>query len=210
MVTLSKSFKLFQTPKPGQQTKSISETVDRKLSAAPGVAYDHDAEDDLKIDIRTEVPGNESFRNAKVMTVKKMFSIRIYLIRNVNIYIPYIGPISRELKSDLNTMQQMESVTLFADFEQSKGNFLVDADGNTYLDAFMQIASIPLGKICYKNASCETTSDKIINDLFLISLFHFKDIIILPSFLLLRMKRIILLWRTDLPMVSKSISLTLI
>ena len=44
-------------------------------------------------------------------------------------------------------MQQMESVTLFADFEQSKGNFLVDADGNTYLDAFMQIASIPLGKI---------------------------------------------------------------
>ena len=43
-------------------------------------------------------------------------------------------------------MQQMESVTLFADFEQSKGNFLVDVDGNTYLDAFMQIASIPLGK----------------------------------------------------------------
>ena len=30
-------------------------------------------------------------------------------------------------------MQQMESVTLFADFEQSKGNFLVDVDGNTYL-----------------------------------------------------------------------------
>ena len=43
-------------------------------------------------------------------------------------------------------MQQMESVTLFADFDQSKGNYLVDVDGNTYLDAFMQIASIPLGK----------------------------------------------------------------
>ena len=62
---------IFQTPKPGQQTKSISETVDRKLSAAPGVAYDHDAEDDLKIDIRTEVPGKESFRNEKVMIVEK-------------------------------------------------------------------------------------------------------------------------------------------
>ena len=43
-------------------------------------------------------------------------------------------------------MQQMESVTLFVDFDKSKGNFLVDVDGNTYLDAFMQIASIPLGK----------------------------------------------------------------
>ena len=50
------------------------------------------------------------------------------------------------MKGDLLQMQQMESVTLFADFEQSKGNFLVDVDGNTYLDAFMQIASIPLGK----------------------------------------------------------------
>ena len=58
-----------------QQTKSISETVDRKLSAAPGVAYDHDAEDDLKIDIRTEVPGKESFRNAKVMIVENEFCL---------------------------------------------------------------------------------------------------------------------------------------
>ena len=51
-----------------------------------------------------------------------------------------------ELKDDLLSMQQMQSVTLFADFENSKGNFLVDVDGNTYLDAFMQIASIPLGE----------------------------------------------------------------
>ena len=54
---------------------------------------------------------------------------------------------TRELKKDLLSVQQMESVTLFADFEQSKGNYFVDADGNTYLDAFMQIASIPLGKM---------------------------------------------------------------
>ena len=59
---------IFQTPKPGQQTKPISETVDRKLSASPGVAYDHEAEDDLKIDVRTEVPGKESLRNTKVIT----------------------------------------------------------------------------------------------------------------------------------------------
>ena len=49
------------------------------------------------------------------------------------------------MKDDLLTMQQISTVTLFADFDQSKGNYLVDVDGNTYLDAFMQIASIPLG-----------------------------------------------------------------
>lgn len=49
------------------------------------------------------------------------------------------------MKADLQSMQQMESVTLFADFDKSKGNYFVDVDGNTYLDAFMQIASIPLG-----------------------------------------------------------------
>jgi len=107
----SYSTTIFQTPKTGQQTKPISENVDRKLSAAPGVAYDHDVEEELKIDIRTEIP----------------------------------GPMTRELKKDLLSVQQMESVTLFADFEQSKGNYFVDADGNTFLDAFMQIASIPLG-----------------------------------------------------------------
>ena len=52
---------IFQAPKTGQQTKPISENVDRKLSAAPGVAYDHDIEEELKIDIRTEVPGNQLF-----------------------------------------------------------------------------------------------------------------------------------------------------
>ena len=53
------------------------------------------------------------------------------------------------MKEDLLSMQQTATVTLFADFDQSKGNYLVDVDGNTYLDAFMQIASIPLGNIVY-------------------------------------------------------------
>lgn len=109
--TAAYSTTVFQPPKLGQQIKPISENVDRKLSAAPGVALDHEAEDDMRIDMRTEIP----------------------------------GPKTKELKGDLLGMQQMESVTLFADFDQSKGNYLVDVDGNTYLDAFMQIASIPLG-----------------------------------------------------------------
>ena len=70
------------------------------------------------------------------------------------LHIQFIGPMTRELKKDLLSVQQMESVTLFADFEQSKGNYFVDADGNTFLDAFMQIASIPLGKMFDMNCEC--------------------------------------------------------
>jgi len=36
-------------------------------------------------------------------------------------------------------------MSYFADFEKSRGNYIVDADGNVLLDVFQQIASIPLG-----------------------------------------------------------------
>merc|ERR1712002_196748 len=55
------------------------------------------------------------------------------------------GPRSLALKKELNTMQEMSSVSFFADYERSHGNYISDVDGNTYLDCFMQIASIPLG-----------------------------------------------------------------
>lgn len=42
-------------------------------------------------------------------------------------------------------MQEMSSVSFFADYDRSHGNYISDVDGNTYLDCFMQIASIPLG-----------------------------------------------------------------
>jgi len=55
------------------------------------------------------------------------------------------GPKSRELIESLDKIQQTGSVKLFIDYEKSIGNYMVDADGNTFLDIITQISSIPLG-----------------------------------------------------------------
>merc|ERR1712002_380446 len=64
---------------------------------------------------------------------------------SITIRTPVPGPKSVALKKELNSMQEMSTVTFFADYEKSYGNYLCDVDGNTFLDCFMQIASIPLG-----------------------------------------------------------------
>lgn len=55
------------------------------------------------------------------------------------------GPKSLELLKSLGTIQQTGSVKLFIDYQKSMGNYMIDADGNTYLDIITQISSIPLG-----------------------------------------------------------------
>ena len=55
------------------------------------------------------------------------------------------GPKSLELKANLSKVQAMDSVSFFVDYDKSLGNYIVDADGNTMLDVFTSISSVPLG-----------------------------------------------------------------
>jgi 4-aminobutyrate aminotransferase/(S)-3-amino-2-methylpropionate transaminase len=56
------------------------------------------------------------------------------------------GPQSLKLKADLAKVQQSDAVSLVVDFQRSIGNYLVDVDGNTFLDVYTQVASVPIGK----------------------------------------------------------------
>ncbi|XP_077979924.1 4-aminobutyrate aminotransferase, mitochondrial-like [Glandiceps talaboti] len=56
------------------------------------------------------------------------------------------GPRSKELLKKLDDVtKNVGHVFYFCDYNKSKGNYLVDADGNRLLDAFTQISSIPIG-----------------------------------------------------------------
>ncbi|XP_019642688.1 PREDICTED: 4-aminobutyrate aminotransferase, mitochondrial-like [Branchiostoma belcheri] len=55
------------------------------------------------------------------------------------------GPRSKMLLESLDSIQNTEAVQFFCDFKKSRGNWLVDADGNRLLDVYSQIASLPLG-----------------------------------------------------------------
>uniref|UniRef100_A0A8C9F5V5 Uncharacterized protein n=1 Tax=Pavo cristatus TaxID=9049 RepID=A0A8C9F5V5_PAVCR len=54
------------------------------------------------------------------------------------------GPRSRELMKQLNGIQNADAVHFFCNYEESRGNYLVDVDGNRMLDLYSQISSIPI------------------------------------------------------------------
>ncbi|KAM4698163.1 4-aminobutyrate aminotransferase, mitochondrial [Rhinophrynus dorsalis] len=55
------------------------------------------------------------------------------------------GPRSKELITQLSAIQNAEAVNFFCNYEESRGNYLVDVDGNRMLDLYSQISSIPIG-----------------------------------------------------------------
>ncbi|XP_018567514.1 4-aminobutyrate aminotransferase, mitochondrial-like [Anoplophora glabripennis] len=58
---------------------------------------------------------------------------------------PIPGPKTKELLNKLGSLQQCGTVQLFANYDKSIGNYLVDADDNVILDTYTQISSLPLG-----------------------------------------------------------------
>ncbi|KAL0992559.1 hypothetical protein UPYG_G00094930 [Umbra pygmaea] len=55
------------------------------------------------------------------------------------------GSLCQELTKQLGEMQNVGAIHFFCNYEESRGNYLVDVDGNRMLDVYTQIASIPIG-----------------------------------------------------------------
>ncbi|KAF9096594.1 hypothetical protein BGX23_010895 [Mortierella sp. AD031] len=55
------------------------------------------------------------------------------------------GPKTKAGLRHLDSLQDTRAATMMTDLNKSIGNYVVDLDGNTYLDLFCQIASLPLG-----------------------------------------------------------------
>ncbi|XP_042171437.1 4-aminobutyrate aminotransferase, mitochondrial-like isoform X2 [Oncorhynchus tshawytscha] len=54
------------------------------------------------------------------------------------------GPRSKELTKQLGEIQNVGAINFFCNYEESRGNYLVDVDGNRMLDVYTQISSIPI------------------------------------------------------------------
>ncbi|OWK11395.1 hypothetical protein Celaphus_00006902, partial [Cervus elaphus hippelaphus] len=63
----------------------------------------------------------------------------------VDVEFDYDGPL---MKTEVPgpRSRNAEAVHFFCNYEESRGNYLVDVDGNRMLDLYSQISSVPIGK----------------------------------------------------------------
>jgi len=71
------------------------------------------------------------------------------------------GPESLRLMKELSESSECGAVHFMADYRNSYGNYVVDADGNRLLDVFAQIASLPLGYNHPKILECFKDPDNL-------------------------------------------------
>ncbi|KFY18618.1 hypothetical protein V493_08464 [Pseudogymnoascus sp. VKM F-4281 (FW-2241)] len=62
-----------------------------------------------------------------------------------NVTAEFPGPKSKAAVKQLNSFFDARAVHFVVDYGNSSGNYIVDIDGNKYLDVYAQIASIPVG-----------------------------------------------------------------
>ncbi|KAK9779940.1 putative 4-aminobutyrate aminotransferase [Seiridium cardinale] len=55
------------------------------------------------------------------------------------------GPLSKATAKKLDAFFDARAVHFVVDYDKSEGTYIVDVDGNRYLDVYSQIASIPIG-----------------------------------------------------------------
>ncbi len=71
---------------------------------------------------------------------------------------PTLSPIIPHVKTEsfliLYLTKEMQSVEFFADYDKSIGNYIVDADGNTMLDVYTNVSSVPIGKPSSVGKTC--------------------------------------------------------
>ncbi|KAL5596959.1 hypothetical protein BROUX41_006368 [Berkeleyomyces rouxiae] len=76
------------------------------------------------------------------------------------------GPQTKAAIEKLGEIFDARAVQIVADYDKSEGNYLVDVDGNRFLDVYSQIASIPVGynnKRLIEAASSPTMISALVN-----------------------------------------------
>ena len=93
--------------------------------------------------------GNAAFRRSTFATVadtpssSSIFPNPAFSAPQVKSNLP--GSQSQALSQAINQFQDARTHVIVADYEKSNGNYIVDADGNVFLDVFAQIASVAIG-----------------------------------------------------------------